>query len=99
MVQSDLLDTNADGEIFLIAIQRKFDPTLMCRPDFGLEDAEQWLNAYWNVVDQTLCELNEKRGAEERESLKLLVEQLCELWERETGRYVTAHGMIKLEYH
>ena len=71
----------------------------MCRPDFGLEDAEQWLNAYWNVVDQTLCELNEKRGAEERESLKLLVEQLCELWERETGRYVTAHGMIKLEYH
>ena len=31
-------------------------------------------------------------------SLKLLVEQLCELWERETGRPVTAHGMIKLEY-
>jgi hypothetical protein len=63
-----------------------------------LASAEQWLNAYWNVVDKTLCELNERGGAEERVSLKLLVEQLCELWERETGRRVTAHGMSKLEY-
>jgi hypothetical protein len=63
-----------------------------------LADAELWLNAYWNVVDKTLCELNERGGAEERVSLKLLVEQLCEFWERETGRRVTAHGMSKLDY-
>jgi hypothetical protein len=31
-------------------------------------------------------------------SLKLLVEQLCEFWERETGLRVTAHEMSKLEY-
>jgi hypothetical protein len=31
-------------------------------------------------------------------SLRLLVEQLCERWESETGRPVTAHGMIKCEY-
>jgi hypothetical protein len=98
IAQSQSLDTNADGKILVTAIRYRFDSLQTYSPDFGLVDAEQWLNAYWNVVDQTLCELNERRGAEERVSLKLLVEQLCELWERETGRRVTAHGMNKLEY-
>ena len=98
MEQGQSLDTNADGEMFPIAIQHEFDPLQPCAPDFGLADAEQWLNTYWNVVDQTLYGLNKRRGAEERVSLKLLVEQLCELWERETARPVTAHGMIKLKY-
>jgi hypothetical protein len=98
MVQSHLLDTNADSEIFLIAIHHKFDLMQTCRPDFGLAAAEHWLNAYWNIVDKTLCELDERSGAEERVSLKFLVEQLCELWERETARLVTAHGMSGLEY-
>ena len=98
MAQSQSLDTNADSEILLIAIRHSFDPLQTCAPGFGLADAEQWLNAYRNVVDKTLCELNERRGAEERVSLKLLVEQLCEFWVRETGRRVTAHGMSKLEY-
>ena len=98
MAQSQSLDTNADGEMFLVAIRHKFDPLQPCAPDFGLADAEQWLDTYWNVVDQTLYGLNKRRGAEERVSLKLLVEQLCELWERETARPVTAHGMIKLKY-
>jgi hypothetical protein len=98
MAQGQSLDTNADGEILLATLQHRFDPLQTCPPDFGLTEAEQWLSAYWNVVDQTLCRLNEKGGAEERVSLKLLVEQLCEFWERETGRLVTAHGMIKLEY-
>ena len=98
MEQGQSLDTNADGEMFPIAIQHEFDPLQPCAPDFGLADAEQWLNTYWNVVDQTLCELNERGGAEERVSLKLLVEQLCEFWQRETGRPVTAHGIRKLEY-
>ena len=82
----------------LCCARHKFDPLQPCAPDFSLADAEQWLNTYWNVVDQTLYGLNKRRGAEERVSLKLLVEQLCELWERETARPVTAHGMIKLKY-
>ena len=84
--------------MFPIAIQHEFDPLQPCASDFSLADAEQWLNTYWNVVDQTLYELNKRRGAEGRVSLKLLVEQLCELWQHETGRPVTAHGMIKLKY-
>src|SRR6516165_10416409 len=98
MAQGQSLDTNADGEILLTTLQHRFDPLQTCSPDFGLTEAEQWLTAYWTVVDQTLCRLNERGGAEERVSLKLLVEQLCEFWERETGRLVTAHGMSKLEY-
>jgi hypothetical protein len=98
MAQGQSLDTNADGEILLTTLQHRFDPLQACPPDFGLTEAEQWLSAYWNVVDRTLCRLNERGGAGERMSLKILVEQLCELWERETGRPVTAHGMIKLEY-
>ena len=98
MAQGQSLDTNADGAMFPIAIRHKFDPLQPCAPDFGLEDVEQWLDTYWNVVGKTLCELNERGGAEERVSLKLLVEQLCEFWQRETGRPVTAHGISKLGY-
>jgi hypothetical protein len=98
MAQGQSLDTNADREILLTTLQHRFDPLQTCPPDFGLTEAEQWLSAYWTVVDQTLCRLDERGGAEERVSLKLLVEQLCEFWERETGCLVTAHGMIKLEY-
>jgi hypothetical protein len=94
IAQGQSLDTNADGEILLVAIRRRFDPSQTCPPDFGLTEAEQWLNAYWTVVEEALCDLNKRGGAEERVSLKLLVEQLCEFWERETGRLVTAHGRI-----
>jgi len=97
MAQSQSLDTNADSEILLVAIRHKFDLLQTCAPESGLAGTERWLNGYWNLVDKTLCELNERGGAEERVSLKLLVEQLCEFWERETGRRVTAHGMSKLE--
>jgi hypothetical protein len=98
MAQGQSLDTNADGEMFLVAIRHKFDPLQPCAPDFGLSDAERWLNTYRNVVDKTLHELNKRGGAEERVSLKLLVEELCGFWQRETGRPVTAHGISKLEY-
>jgi hypothetical protein len=66
IAQIQSLDTNADGEILLIALQHSFDPLQMCPPHFGLAETRRWLNAYWNVVDQTLCELNKRRGAEER---------------------------------
>jgi hypothetical protein len=98
MTQSQSLDTNADGEILRIAIRHGFDLYQTYPADFSLAHAEQWLNAYWNVVEQVLCELTKRSGAVERVSLKLLVEQLCEFWERETALDVTAHGMSKLEY-
>ena len=95
MGQSQALDTNTDGEIFLTAACRKFDRSQATGLDFALADAECWLNNYWNMLVETLSELNKRRGAEQRVSLKLLIEQLCELWERETGSRVTAHGQVK----
>jgi hypothetical protein len=98
MAQSQSLDTNADGEVLLVAMRQNFDPLQACPPDFGLPGAEQWLYSYWKLVGEALSTLNERGGAQERVSLKLLVQELCKLWERETGRPVTAHGMTKLEY-
>jgi hypothetical protein len=98
MAQLQTIDTNADGEVFLTAARRRFDRLQATGLDFALADAERWLNNYWNVVFETLSDLNRRRGAEERVSLKLLVEQLCELWERETGSRVTAHGVAKDVY-
>jgi hypothetical protein len=96
--QSQLLDTNTDGKVFLTALRRKFDLSQTTGLDFGLADVESWLIGYWDILAKTLDELNGRRGAEERVSLKLLIEQLCKLWERETGCRVTAHGQVKDEY-
>jgi hypothetical protein len=63
IAQSQSLDTNTESEIFLIAIRDKFDLLQTCAPDSGLAGAKQWLNAYRNVVDKKLCELNEGGGA------------------------------------
>jgi hypothetical protein len=98
MAQLQTLDTNTDGEIFHTAARRKFDLSQATGRDFTLADAERWLNNYLYVLVDTLSELNRRRGAAERVSLKLLVEQLCELWERETGSRVTAHGQVKDVY-
>jgi hypothetical protein len=98
MAQLQTLDTNTDGKIFLTAARRKFDLSQATGRDFALADAERWLNNYLYVLVDTLSELNGRRGAEERVSLKLLVEQLCEFWERETRCQVTAHGQVKDVY-
>jgi hypothetical protein len=95
LAQSQSIDSNTESEIFPIAQRRRFDPLQASGPSFGLPDVERWLHGYWNVVAETLKELSSRRGAEERVSLKLLVEQLCELWERETGCSVTAHDRVK----
>jgi hypothetical protein len=98
MAQLQAIDTNMESEVFLTAARRRFDLSQATGLDFALADAERWLNNYWNMLVETLSELNKRRGAEERVSLKLLVEQLCELWERETGSRVTAHGQVKDVY-
>jgi uncharacterized membrane protein len=97
MVQSQALDTNTDGELFLTAAKRKFDVSQITGLDFCLADAECWLNSYETMVFETLNGLNTRRGPSERVSIKLLIELLCEFWERETGNRVTAHGQVKGE--
>ncbi len=67
-------------------------------PNFGFSDFVHWLSIYRNVLSETLGQLNGRRGAEERVTLKLVVEQLCELWERETSFAVTAHAIVKGQY-
>jgi hypothetical protein len=94
--QLQLLDDNTDDQITEIALRRNFELALSAAlEEFGLADAERWLYGYRNVLVETLKALNGKRGAQERVSLKLLVEELCQLWERETGKPVTAHGLSK----
>jgi len=98
IAQSQALDTNADSEIFLTAAERKFELSPTTGASFQFVDAEQWLTDYWNVLFDTLQALNERRGAEERVSLKLLVKQLCQLWEREAQSPVAAHGIVRDVY-
>jgi hypothetical protein len=90
IAQSHALDTNADSEIFLIATERKFESSSATGANFRFADAERWLTDYWSVVFHALQALNARRGAEERVSLKLLVEQLCQVWEHETQSPVAA---------
>ena len=92
--QIETLDDNTDGQIELTALCRNFDRSqTVASRNFGLVVAECWLNSYWDVLVETLNTLNDQRGVQERVSLKLLVEELCSLWERETKEPVAAHGM------
>jgi hypothetical protein len=97
MVQSQALDTNTHGELFLTAAKQKFDLSQITGLDFRLADAECWLNSYVAMVFETLNGLNTRRGPSERVSIKLLIELLFEFWERETGNRVTAPGQVKGE--
>jgi hypothetical protein len=49
-------------------------------------------------VEETLAGLERRKGAERSESLRWLVWQLCELYERETGKRVTNSAMSKDKY-
>jgi hypothetical protein len=92
------MDTNTDGQLFETWAQINFDPSRPVNYSAGLSGVQRWLKRYLDVVQKTLRRLNERRGTDERASLKLLVFELCEFWERETGRRVTAHGIVKLRY-
>lgn len=97
--QIETLDDNTDGQIAPTALHRNFERSqTVASEEFGLVDAERWLNGYWNVLVETRNTLSDQRGAQERCSLKLLVVELCSLWERETGEPVTAHGIKGDEY-
>jgi hypothetical protein len=97
MVQSQALDTATGGELFVTAAKRKFDLSQITGLDFRLAQAESWLKSYETMVFETLNGLNTRRGPSERVSIKLLIELLCEFWERETGKHITAHGQVKGE--
>jgi hypothetical protein len=99
LVKIEALDDNTDGQIALTAICRNFERSLQAAPEgFSLIDVERWLNGYWHVQVETLHTLSGRRGAQERVSLKLLVEELCNLYERETEELVAAHGIKKDVY-
>jgi hypothetical protein len=95
----ETLDDNTNSPIALTALYRNFELSqTAASEEFGLLDAECWLNGYWNVLVETLNTLSDQRGAQERSSLKLLVVELCSLWERETGEPVAAHGIKGVVY-
>jgi hypothetical protein len=95
----ETLDDNTNSQIALTALYRNFELSqTAASEEFGVLDAECWLNGYWNVLVETLNWLNDQRGAQERVSLKLLIEALCNLYERETKEPVAAHGIVGLEY-
>ena len=78
----ETLDDNTNSQIALTALYRNYELSqTAASEEFGLLDAECWLNGYWNVLVETLNRLNDQRGAQERVSLKLLVEELCNLYE------------------
>ena len=93
-VQIEALDDTTGCQIALIAICRKFELSQpIAAKEVGMVEVERWLNGYWNVLLETLHTLSDRRGAQERVSLKLLVEELCNLYERETEQLVTAHAI------
>jgi hypothetical protein len=92
------LDTNAEGEVFLVATRTGFDVSQAAGSNFSLEKAESWLDSVSSVLFETLGILSSRGGAEGRVSLKLLVEQLCQLWEHETQSPTAAHGIVRNVY-
>lgn len=99
LMHAEMLDGNAEGEIFETAMIRGFDLSqVITSDDFGLVQIETWLNGYANILFETLNRLNDRRGAEERVTLKLMVEELCKIYEHETGMLVAAHAMKGDEY-
>ena len=95
--QLHLVDDTTESQIADTALLRKFEMSCTTK-QLSLAEAERWLQGYRDVLDKTLERLKVRRGAQERVSLKLLVEELCALWERETGLRATAHGIVKDVY-
>ena len=91
--QSHLVDDATESRIADTALLRHFELSRTTKR-LSLAEAERWLRGYRDVLDKTLERLKVRRGAQERVSLKLLVEELCALWERETGLRATAHGIV-----
>jgi hypothetical protein len=99
LIQMHLIDDITDSQIADTALGRNFEISQTAGSEgCGLADVEQWLHDYRDVIDRTLERLNVRRGAQERVSLKLLVEELCKLWKVETGKPVTAHGIVSDVY-
>jgi hypothetical protein len=95
--QLHLVDDTTESQVADTALLRKFEMSCTTK-QLSLAEAERWLQGYRDVLDKTLERLKVRRGAQERVSLKLLVEELCALWERETGLPATAHGIVKDAY-
>jgi hypothetical protein len=97
-VQIGTLDDNTGDKIAWTAFVRGFDAQVITSGNFGLAQVEAWLIRYQSILFETLNGLNDQRGGEERVTLKLLVELLCNLYTYETGMPVTAHAMQRDKY-
>jgi hypothetical protein len=95
--QLHLVDDTTDSQIAGSALLGNFELSRTTK-QLSLAKVERWLHSHRNVLDKTLERLKVRRGAQERVSLKLLVEVLCALWEHETGLLATAHGIVKDVY-
>ena len=99
LTHAEMLDDNAEGQIAQTAMIREFELSQAVTSDnFDLVQIEAWLNGYANILFETLNRLKDRRGAEERVTFKLMVEELCTIYEYETGMPVTAHAMKGDEY-
>jgi hypothetical protein len=94
VLQVNTLDDSAHGEIFLTAEAHGFDLSQAAASgQLDFAQIERWLNGYWKILTETLTSLCDQRGRPEGVSLKLVVEELCKLYEYETETPVTAHAM------
>jgi hypothetical protein len=99
LLQIGTLDDNTGDKIAWTALVRGFDlAQVVTSENFGFAQVEAWLSRYQSILFETLNGLNDQRGGEERVTLKLLVEMLCNLYEYETGMPVTAHAMQRDKY-
>jgi hypothetical protein len=98
-LQFNALDDSTHGEIFLIAEVHGFELSQAAAlGQLDLAQMERWLNGYWSILSETLNGLCDRRGRPGAVSLKLAIEELCKIYERETGDLVTAHAMKQDKY-
>ena len=92
------LDSTTAGEIAIATLGRKYLAARRQASDRDSIDASVRLMHLRQLVQMVLDELESQKGPETATSLIYLVWQLCELWERETGRLVTSSPVSENRY-
>jgi hypothetical protein len=92
------LDSTTAGEIEIATQDRKYLAAQRQASDRDSIDAGVRLIHLRQLVQMMLDELESQKGPETATSLIYLVWQLCELWERETGRLVTSNAVSEYKY-
>jgi hypothetical protein len=98
VLEVDALDDSTDGEIILTAEAHGFELSQAAPGQLDFAQMERWLNRYWTILSETFNSLSDRRGRPEGVSLKLVVAELCKLYEYETETPVTAHAMKGVDF-